>query len=445
MMERRKQKLDNYLDRVCVEVRAKGMHREIREELSGHFQDLMLERQQLGATEEESQQYAIAQMGDPQVIGRDLHKIHKPRIPWGLLTAVMMLSAVSLLGMGAIEAGVSLDRIPSALMLRQTLFILLGISVMTGMYFINFKLLQRASGIIYLAALMMVELTLMLDTVTINGSRRYIGFMGFTFDIIGYSPYVFVTALAGIWTSRSFVLKWGGRTRGIIELVLLMLPAGIYAVIGSLPELIVYLAVSLIVYVWITRRWFSGVVIAFLLLAGGAIRVLNNNHWREQLIGAVNFNLRPDSTGYMNRTIYEIVTTAGWRGRGFGDTVEWLPYAYTDFFPVYLIQCFGWAGGLLFLAIVGWFVLKMISYARAVSDSYGRMLILALGLMLSIRLIYGLFILSGRVLLISIPFPFLSYGQHVFIEFAAVGLLMGVYRRKDMLPADTSLDLTMDA
>lgn len=42
------------------------MHREIREELSGHFQDLMLERQQLGATEEEAQQYAIAQMGDPQ-------------------------------------------------------------------------------------------------------------------------------------------------------------------------------------------------------------------------------------------------------------------------------------------------------------------------------------------------------------------------------------------
>lgn len=101
--------------------------------------------------------------------------------------------------------------------------------------------------------------------------------------------------------------------------------------------------------------------------------------------------------------------------------------------------------GLLFIAAVGWFVLKMISYTRAVRDTYGRMLILALALMLAIRLVYGLSILSGRMPITAIPFPFLSYGQHVFIEFAAVGLLMGVYRRKDMLPADTSLDLTMDA
>lgn len=77
----------------------------------------------------------------------------------------------------------------------------------------------------------------------------------------------------------------------------------------------------------------------------------------------------------------------------------------------------------------------MVSCARAVSDTYGRMLIFALTLMLSIRLLYGLSILSGRMPLISIPFPFLSYGQHVFIEFAAAGLLMGIYRRKDMLPA----------
>ncbi|MFD2877817.1 FtsW/RodA/SpoVE family cell cycle protein [Paenibacillus rhizoplanae] len=104
-------------------------------------------------------------------------------------------------------------------------------------------------------------------------------------------------------------------------------------------------------------------------------------------------------------------------------------------FPAYLIQCFGWAGGLLLLALTCWFVLKMISYARAVSDTYGRMLIIGLGLMISIRLVYGLSILSGRMPLTSIPFPFLSYGQHVLIEFAAVGLLMGVYRRKDMLPA----------
>lgn len=435
MMERRKKKLDNYLDRVCAEVRAKGMHREIREELSGHFQDLMLERQQLGATEEEAQQYAIAQMGDPQVIGRDLHRIHKPRIPWGLLTAVLMLSAVSLLGMGAIEAGTSFNPALSDLMLRQTVYIILGITVMTGMYFINFKLLQRASGFIYAAALMAIVASLLLGPELINGNRRYVGFLGFYFDLVGYSPYVFVVALAGIWTSRSFVLKWSGRTRELAELALLLLPAVIYAVIRSFPELVVYLAVALTLYVWITRRWVHGLLIAIISIGGGAVYVWNNAILRERITGSLNFSMRPDSTGYLNRRIHETITSAGWRGYGFGGAEEGLPYAYSDLFPVFLVQCFGWAGGLLIIAAVGWFVLKMISSVRAVRDTYGQMLILALALMLAIRLAYGLSILSGRTLITAIPLPFLSYGQHVFIEFAAVGLLMGVYRRKDMLPA----------
>lgn len=444
MMEQRK-KLDNYLDRVCAEVRAKGMHREIREELSGHFQDLMLERQQLGATEEEAQQYAIAQMGDPQVIGRDLHRIHKPRIPWGLLTAVMMLSAVSLLGMGAIEAGTSFNPALSDLTMRQTVYIILGIAVMTGMYFVNFKLLQRASGIIYLAALIAIVASLLLGPELINGNRRYVGFMGSYFDLVGYSPYIFVVALAGIWTSRSVMLKWSRRTRELAELALLLLPAVIYTAIRSLPELVVYLAVSLTLYVWITRRWITAGLIVITFVSGGAIYVWNNLNLRDRVIGAINHNYMLNGPGYLNRRIHETITSAGWRGYGFGGAEEGLPYAYSDLFPVFLVQCFGWAGGLLFIAAVGWFVLKMISYTRAVRDTYGRMLVLALALMLALRLAYGLSILSGRMPITAIPFPFLSYGQHVFIEFAAVGLLMGVYRRKDMLPADTSLDLTMDA
>lgn len=435
MMKQSKMNLDNYLDKVCAEVRAKGMHSEIREELSGHFQDLMLERQQLGATEDEAQQYAVAQMGDPQVIGRDLHKIHKPRIPWGLLTAVMLLSAVSLLGMGSIEAGTSFNPALSDLMMRQTVYIILGIAVMTGMYFVNFKLLQRASGIIYAAALMAIVASLLLGPELINGNRRYVGFMGFYIDLVGYSPYIFVVALAGIWTSRSFVLKWSGRTRELAELALLLLPAVIYAAIRSLPELVVYLAVSLALYVWITRRWITAGLMVITFVSGGAIYVWNNMNLRDRIIGALDHNYMANGPGYLNGVIYEAITSAGWRGFGFGGAGDGMPYAYSDLFPVFLIQCFGWAGGLLFIAAVGWFCLKMISYARAVSDTYGRMLILALALMLSIRLAYGLSILSGKMLITAIPFPFLSYGQHVFIEFAAVGLLMGVYRRKDMLPA----------
>ncbi|MEK4042942.1 FtsW/RodA/SpoVE family cell cycle protein [Paenibacillus sp. FSL H8-0048] len=439
MIEQSKKDLERYLDTVCAEVRAKGMHREIRDELSGHFTDLVTERLELGADEEEAQRYAIAQLGDPQAVGKELHRIHKPRIPWGLLAGVLLLSAVSLLGMAAVEAGFGdYYKIPDALMLRQSVYIVLGIAVMAIMYFINFKHLQRSSGWIYGAALMAIGVSMLLGLEVTNGVRRYVGILGLFFDVVGYSPYVFVVALAGIWNRQGFMKSWSGRTRDLAELSLLLLPAVIYAVIPAFPELIIYMAVSLTLYVRMTRRWIRGSVIAVTFLTGGAIYVWNHLHLRERIIAAFQADQRDTGAGwYLNSVIHNTLTSAGWRGQGMGYRIaeERLLFPYTDLFPVYLIQTFGWAGGLLLLMLTCWFVLKMVFYARAVSDTYGRMLILALALMLSIRLIYGLTILTGRMPLISIPFPFLSYGQHVFIEFAALGLLMGVYRRKDMLPA----------
>ncbi|MEK3757927.1 FtsW/RodA/SpoVE family cell cycle protein [Paenibacillus sp. FSL P4-0338] len=435
MMEQSKKDLERYLDTVCAQVRAKGMHKEIRDELSGHFTDLVTERLELGATDEEAQQYAIRQLGDPQAVGRELHQIHKPRIPWGLLAGVILLSAVSLLGMAAVEAGFTEDLIPNALMLRQSVFIILGLIAMTGMFFINFKQLQRASGFIYGGALLMIAASLWLGPEMMNGSRRYVSILGFPFDLIGCSPYLFVVALAGIWKRPNVQNTTGGRLRSWLELGLLLLPAAIYILIPSFAELVVYLVVALPLYIRITRRWVSVMVVAVSSVSGVALYVWSQLHWSDRNIDAFYFQDVVTGAGYINRIIHGTLTSAGWKGHGLEGAGNGLIYPYTDLFPVVLIQTFGWAGGLLLLVLTCWFVLKMVSCARAVSDTYGRMLIFALTLMLSIRLLYGLSILSGRMPLISIPFPFLSYGQHVFIEFAAAGLLMGIYRRKDMLPA----------
>lgn len=275
MMEQGKN-LDIFLDKVCAEVRAKGIHCEIREELSGHYEDLMTERQQLGASEEEAQQYAIAQLGDPRAIGRDLHRIHKPRIPWGLLTAVLLLSAVSLLGMGSIEAGASYKTNLRDLLLHQTVYIAIGLLVMTGMYFINFKLLQKASGIIYGGTVLAIVISVLMGMKMLNGSRRYVGFLGCNFDLISYTPYLFVVALAGLWTAGHRSLNWSGRTKEMLDVLLLVLPAVIFYTIRAFPEMAVYLTVSLILYVWITRRWVKGTLVGAAFVSGLALYVWNS-------------------------------------------------------------------------------------------------------------------------------------------------------------------------
>ncbi|MFH0071164.1 permease prefix domain 1-containing protein, partial [Peribacillus sp. NPDC056705] len=74
--------VQEFLDRVCKQVRAKPMHSEIREELLGHIEEraelLMLE----GNAEEPAVQEAVRQMGEPEDIGNCLHLAHRPQMDW---------------------------------------------------------------------------------------------------------------------------------------------------------------------------------------------------------------------------------------------------------------------------------------------------------------------------------------------------------------------------
>ena len=53
------EKQQHFLDKVCSEIKAKETHPEIREELAGHLEDLICERQALGDTKEEASTWAI--------------------------------------------------------------------------------------------------------------------------------------------------------------------------------------------------------------------------------------------------------------------------------------------------------------------------------------------------------------------------------------------------
>ncbi len=49
-----------------------------------------------GCGEEEAVGKAIARMGDPVLVGKQLHQVHKPRIEWGILGIVAVFSIIGL-------------------------------------------------------------------------------------------------------------------------------------------------------------------------------------------------------------------------------------------------------------------------------------------------------------------------------------------------------------
>ncbi|MNP66648.1 Cell cycle protein [compost metagenome] len=99
-----------------------------------------------------------------------------------------------------------------------------------------------------------------------------------------------------------------------------------------------------------------------------------------------------------------------------------------------LIDVFGWSAGILLLVGIFWFVSSMVKILPRIRDDYGRIIILSVTTILSLQMFYSLVVITGKVPIISIAFPFIGYGTHLIFEYAMIGLLLGVYRRKDTFP-----------
>lgn len=53
--------------------------------------------------------------------------------------------------------------------------------------------------------------------------------------------------------------------------------------------------------------------------------------------------------------------------------------------------------------------------------------------MFALQIIYSLAMTTGKAPILSIVFPFIGYGNHLMFDYAMLGLLLGVYRRKDTI------------
>jgi hypothetical protein len=90
---------DQFLDSVCRHVRAKQLHGDIKDELVAHLDELVEENLDSGKSEKEAVNLAVARMGEPEQIGRELDHTHRPRTDWGMLLLIAILSGLGLLAM----------------------------------------------------------------------------------------------------------------------------------------------------------------------------------------------------------------------------------------------------------------------------------------------------------------------------------------------------------
>lgn len=73
-----------FCETVCAQVRCRAVHGEIVEELTAHLEDKADALIDKGFSQEEAEAQAVAAMGDPAAVGKELDQVHPP--VWGVLS-----------------------------------------------------------------------------------------------------------------------------------------------------------------------------------------------------------------------------------------------------------------------------------------------------------------------------------------------------------------------
>lgn len=406
--------VNEYLETVGGQIRWRRARRLLLRELSDHIADQAAAFEAEGRSPEEALAGAVAEMGEPEAVGRELDRLHRPRNRWGLAITVAALFAAGVL-LQLFAAGLMGDAKDVFYFRRQVLGLLLAAGVLTGLWFSDYTLLLRRKWA-PAAALLLLCLGPILCTPLLP-----------FYSYHGYQLALYPTLLLPVPYAALVVSLRGRGTRAVLLCGGLALPLPIWAfvAVSSTGYLVTLASMLLVLLAAVGLGWFRGKRRWNLLAALGpalAIPLYFLRHL-EHAARRIDAFLGPD-------LFYERLRMGELPSLFVGSSPELL-----------LAEAAQGLGRWVFWAAAGLIVLfaaLLLRRIHALHSRTGKFLALSAFLPLFLQAaIYWLYNLGWWPLGV-LSLPFLSYGVFfLLVDAALAGVLLSVFRM-DALVRDTA-------
>ncbi|SDZ22757.1 cell division protein FtsW, lipid II flippase [Evansella caseinilytica] len=430
-MEKRSE-FDHFIEKVTAHIKSKDAKRLVEQELTNHLEQSSLLLQKGGLSKEAADAQSIKYMGNPAVLGRDLHRLHKPRIDWGLIALFIVIISLGFLPLLAFD-----DVFRGAFIYRNAVLSLITIAGAVLMQFIDYRILQRFRFSLYFIACVLIVANILFGT-TIHG--RLLGLelgasglrLGFLFPCL-----LLYLSWAGILRrlrkdisfakqTGLFLLCWAPFLLFIWSMQYMLAISYLAAVIGMA-------AISGIDKRLLKRFFYTNlftvalVALAFFLTAP--------QHVKDRIFVFIHPYGYDDNLGYFPRLIKKMLTEAGWFGQGLETNIHHaLPDFHTDLVFPFLVFTFGWLFGIFLVGILVMFIWRIGNAAKKAADLYGKLLVGGGLLLFTVPIIYNVLMGTSLLPITSVSLPFISYGGDLSFFYAAItGIILSVYRRKDVV------------
>lgn len=414
--------IGEYIKNVCSLVKNKEAHEEIKLELENHIIELSDELVSEGMSDGEAIDKAIAQMGDAAVVGDQLNKAHKGNPDWTLLIITLLLSGFGLMTMFFLNV----SGMPSGGFLKVNLcYFAAGIGIVIALYYFDYRKLCKYSKYIYFATLFIILFSIFVSPHPING-RSYVSLFPFTINFIDLSAFLFMISLSGIFSNWNWS-KLENKLKGI---ALLIMPLILIGLAPSTSACVIYV-ISFIVLLINSKANYKYISLIICSLLGLSFFYVSSAPYRVKRLPY--FLIPRKGESYLISELLKYIREAGLFGQGPALPNRTLPLPHADYVFVYIVHTLGWFAGLSIVALASAFVVRIITLAASVKDTYGKLLIKGIASIFAVEFAWNILMVLGFAPIVSLSLPFISYGGTQFImNMVAIGLISSVYRRRTL-------------
>lgn len=423
------EKIDKYINDVCNRVKNKKVHKLIRVELLCHFDDIIEDCLDKGITKEDAINQAILRMGPSKVVGDDLNKTHKTNSDWLLLSITTILVSFGMFTLAFIQKNSPMNSLEYYPNLLGKSFVYLIISISISLLFIklDYRKLKKYSKFIYAFSILSMILGIFIAS-PVNGVIGYIQIGNFSFNLLTVDTLLLVVSLAGIFDNYN----WSSKKHCFIGILLAIAPSLIFVITPSLSNATIYLLSAFTIMI------ISGFKIRYLILTISSLFaifsafLLSEAYRIERFFAFSNPSKDPSGAGWIYNQLSSLNLSAGILGQGNNLTSVTLPEAHTDFVFTSIIYSFGWIAGIILLAVILGFIIRIGFIGANTKDSYGKLLVSGICSLFAVQFLLSILANLSLSPILSVNMPFISYGgSQLLINILSITIINNVYKQRN--------------
>lgn len=453
--------INEFLNSVCEQIKYKPIRNIIAEELKDHIEDKKEELIEMGQNEEEAEKNAVEQMGDAEIIGKQLNKVHRTRLDWKLLIILVVLLIFGFVisyiitenehteMMQYMKEGVS-EYITTNYMIKYACFVVLGFLIGVIIYFCDYKKIKNKPLILYIIATVVIILAFLFG-ISVNGINFLrIGNYSIRSNTIAIPLYIlaFIGFLENINEENKLTKLFKEKNikinSNVLKLVVLslisllmlsLIPSSSSVIVLAITYLI--LATKKVVSESENKRkqllmlWGIPIIVGTVVVL---FEVLANPYVLDKFISVYNPEEYKEKEGWRALNRKEIIESA--QKFGEAENMSDAIYLFDGFGNneiISILAHFGWIPTVTLIIAVLAFSIKLVINSFKIKEKYGSLIILGIGCMFILQSIFNVLMNFNLLFDASFNLPFVTYGcGELVVNMMCLALIFAVYRKKDV-------------